>query len=50
MCYVSRGLACGLTPHSVRDVAIWVTCSSELGRTLFGYDTSPAAIAVITEW
>jgi hypothetical protein len=27
-----------------------VTCSSELGRTLFGYDTSPAAIAVITEW
>jgi hypothetical protein len=27
-----------------------VTCSSELVRTLFAYGTSPAAIAVITEW
>jgi hypothetical protein len=50
MCYVSRGVACRLTPHSVRGVAIWVTCSSELVRTLLAYGTSPAAIAVITEW
>jgi hypothetical protein len=33
-----------------RGVAIWVTCSSELVRTLFAYGTSPAAIAVITEY
>ena len=50
MCYVSRGVACRLTLNSVRGVAIWVTCSSELVRTLFAYGTSPAAIAVITEW
>jgi hypothetical protein len=39
-----------VTPQAMSDVAIWVTCPSELVHMLSAYGAGPAAIAVITEW